>query len=247
MIFQKKEVSGPQLEILYNAIPFSDEAQTKLNSLIEISKEPCSDNIANLLNRIKHLYQISINEQYDICELYEHVISSKAKQYLAYRIVQRYFRDSCFQASLEMLLLDCVAILKNNKDFKWLKDSYLFNGIDVRNVLAHGDPLLDSVGDILDPKDLPSELVKKMLQLFEDQKDIEALRDLWQKAKLKERAVDSGRCVLSRIWQEYSKLLKDPNDSETYNFLVSFLQIVPDPEINLISPFLEKVPDSEKN
>ncbi|CAL1286848.1 unnamed protein product [Larinioides sclopetarius] len=185
LIFEKKKVSDSQLKVLLEAIPFSDKSKSRLKPLIEISKGTCGNNLANLLNRIEHLHRISIDEQYDIRFLWERVKSSKAKQYLVYKIVQRYFREPSFQASMEILLFDCIEILRNYKPFKrfLLKDSYLFNGIDVRNVLAHGDPLLESIGDILDPKDLPSELVKKMLQLFDDRECIEALCDLWQKAK----------------------------------------------------------------
>ncbi|GBN87744.1 hypothetical protein AVEN_272222-1 [Araneus ventricosus] len=234
LIFEKNKVSDSQLNVLFEVIPFSDKAKSTLNSLIEICKCPCGDNLANLLNRIKHLYQMSVNEQYDILYLWERVKSFKAKQYLVYKIVQRYFRESSFQASLEMLLFDCVGILKNNEDLKyfWLKDSYLFNGIDVRNVLAHGDPLLESIGDILDPKDLPSELVKKMLQLFEDRECIEALCDLWQKAKLSDKIPDNSsdwhklkeRIVGCTRWQDFSKLLaEDPEDFETCDAVISFL------------------------
>ncbi|XP_055940145.1 uncharacterized protein LOC129969549 [Argiope bruennichi] len=221
-IFEKKKVSGSQLKFLYKTIDFSNETKSTLNSLIETSKCPCGDSLENLLNRINYLYQISIDEQFDIRFLWERAKSPQAKRYLVYKIVQRYFREPSFQASLEMLLFDCIAILKQNEDFKsfWLKDSFLFNGIDVRNVLAHGDPLLESVGDLLDPKDFASELVKKMLQLINDRDSIEALSDLWKKAtesgvipenspeccKLKECIVRCER------WKDYSKLLaEDPN------------------------------------
>ncbi|KAF8793444.1 hypothetical protein HNY73_004923 [Argiope bruennichi] len=199
-----------------------DNLFLKAKSVQKTSKCPCGDSLENLLNRINYLYQISIDEQFDIRFLWERAKSPQAKRYLVYKIVQRYFREPSFQASLEMLLFDCIAILKQNEDFKsfWLKDSFLFNGIDVRNVLAHGDPLLESVGDLLDPKDFASELVKKMLQLINDRDSIEALSDLWKKAtesgvipenspeccKLKECIVRCER------WKDYSKLLaEDPN------------------------------------
>ncbi|GBN40144.1 hypothetical protein AVEN_125109-1 [Araneus ventricosus] len=241
LIFEKKKVSDSQLKVLFEVIPFTDKARSTLNSLIEIFKSPCGNNLANLLNRIKHLYEMSIDEQYDIRFLWERAKSSKAKQHLVYKIVQRYLREPSFQVSMEMLLFDCFAILKNNEDFRyfWKKDSFLFNGIDLWNVLACGDPLLESIGDILDPKDLPSELVKKMLQLFEDRECIETLCDMWQKEKQSEKIPDNSsewykskeRIVCCARWQDYSKLLaEDPKDFEICEAVVSFLKNVTEPK-----------------
>ncbi|CAL1286846.1 unnamed protein product [Larinioides sclopetarius] len=236
-IFEKNKVSESQLKLLHEEIPFSVESKKILDAIIEISKGPCGDNLANLLNRIEHLYRISVDEQFDIRFLWERVKSPKAKQYLVYKIVQRYFREPSFQAALETLLFDCVGILKNNEDFRyfWLKDSYLFNGIDVRNVLAHGDPLVESIGDILDPKDLPSELVKKMLQLFEDRECIEALCNLWMRVKETKKAPDKDwykareRVFRCCRWENYSKLLVEKPKDVT-DAVLSFLKNVPEPK-----------------
>lgn len=220
-IFEKKYVSESKLQLLYEEIEFSDKTKTKLSALMENSKKPEDDNIANLLNRICKLKKLSFDDRYEVAFLWEKAKSYKTKKYLVYKIVQRYFRESIFQASLEILWFDCVTILEEVDDFKdfWVKTSYLFNGIDVRNVLAHGDPLLESIG-ILDPRDFPSELVNKVLQLFEDYESIKALHDLWKHKKpthAYEECAQCNRlkkCITCCIrWDKYSKLLtKNPKD-----------------------------------
>ncbi|CAL1286845.1 unnamed protein product [Larinioides sclopetarius] len=237
LIFEKRKVSDSQLRTLYEAIPFSDKTKSSLESLIEISQNPCGDNLSNLLNRVDYLYDISINERSDVRFLWERAKSSKAKQHLVDKIVQRYFREPPFQLAIEMLLFDCVEIVKNKEDFNrfWLKHSYLFNGIDLRNVLDFADPLVESIGNVLDPKDLPSELVKKMLHLFEDRECIETLRELWQKEKCSDHSAEwyklKERIVCCPRWEQYCKLFAgDPKDSEICEAVISFLKNVTEPK-----------------
>ncbi|GFY46368.1 uncharacterized protein TNIN_67071 [Trichonephila inaurata madagascariensis] len=221
LIFEKKYVSESKQKLLFQVIEFSDKTKMKLLALIENSKKPENDNIANLLNRIGKLKKLSFDERDDIADLWERAKSHKTKKYLVYKIVQRYFRESTFQVSLEMLWFDCVTILEEVDDFKdfCLKTSYLFNGIDVRNVLAHGDPLLESIGGILDPRDFPSELVNKMLQLFEDYESIQALHDLWKHKKPTHLCEGCAQCnrlkkciTCCPRWDKYFKLLTENPD-----------------------------------
>ncbi|GFT07035.1 uncharacterized protein NPIL_520231 [Nephila pilipes] len=233
LIFEKKYVSESKLQLLYKEIKFSDKTKVKLSELMKNSKKLEDDNIGNLLNRISKLKKIAIDDRSDVQFLWEKAKSPQTINYIVYKIVQRYFRESTFQASLEMLWFDCVTILEEVGDFKdfGVKTSYLFNGIDVRNVLAHGDPLLESIGGILDPRDFPSELVKKMLHLLEDYESIKALHDIWKKMKLL-HAHDFSKnddcktlresIIRSRRWRKYFKLLtKNPKDSQTLEAFLS--------------------------
>ncbi|GFR28145.1 uncharacterized protein TNCT_55521 [Trichonephila clavata] len=83
-----------------------------------------------------------------------------------------------------MLLSDCMNIL-NTKDLKelWLKTTNLFNGISLRNFIAHGNPLLESFGRLLDPNDLPFELVGKMLNLVSDEPTIDCMQQILDKTE----------------------------------------------------------------
>ncbi|GIY33022.1 uncharacterized protein CDAR_514831 [Caerostris darwini] len=239
LIFAKKYVSQSKLQLMHNEIGFTDNTKKKLSKLMENSKPLDGDNLANLLNCINSLKKICIDERHDINFLWENAKSKKTKEYLGCKIVHRYFQEYTFQASIEMLLFDCVSILEKVDDFEsfCLKTSYLFNGIDVRNVLAHGDPLLESIGGILDPQDFPLELVKKMLQLFEDQASIIALHDLWQKRKQimdSSSLLDNSECIQLKEkiiccedWGKYFKLIltKDleKNEKLIYEKIVTFL------------------------
>ncbi|GIX87059.1 uncharacterized protein CEXT_161931 [Caerostris extrusa] len=78
-----------------------------------------------------------------------------------------------------MLLFDCMTILKRKELQKlWIKTTNLFNGVSLRNVLAHGHPLLESLGRLLDPYDLPSQLVEKMLELISDGDCIDCIQQI---------------------------------------------------------------------
>ncbi|GFY60351.1 uncharacterized protein TNIN_442841 [Trichonephila inaurata madagascariensis] len=73
----------------------------------------------------------------------------------------------------------------NTKDLKelWLKTTNLFSGISLRNVIAHGNPLLESLGTLLDPNDLPSELVRKMINLIRDEPVVDCMQQILEKAE----------------------------------------------------------------
>ncbi|CAL1262277.1 unnamed protein product [Larinioides sclopetarius] len=89
------------------------------------------------------------------------------------------------RASLELLLFDCMNILKTSPSLRrlWLKANELFTGACLRNILSHGDPILEIVGGSLDEGDLPSHFIDKMLELIEDGDALQILSDLWMKEK----------------------------------------------------------------
>ncbi|GIY56148.1 hypothetical protein CEXT_135361 [Caerostris extrusa] len=66
---------------------------------------------------------------------------------------------------------------KKRKGLKilWKKLSGLFAGIHLRNVLSHGNVLLENISLHLDQDDLPLNLIEKMLELINDGPALAAL------------------------------------------------------------------------
>lgn len=93
----------------------------------------------------------------------------------------KYKNELLFRLSFEMLLSDIFNIFKechmNNLLFKPDK---LLTSINLRIVLAHGDPILEVLGDALDPYDFPSALLEKALAVVKAGPSIEALDKLFR-------------------------------------------------------------------
>lgn len=174
------------LEQMCKRLKFPQDIKTELFSLILGEKKKANENrLKSLLNRIKLLREILIEESFNISELWNKAKDRKTQQYAKYKIVQRFVRDPTVQASVEMLLADCMNLLGKKTDMEtlWIKASSLFSGINLRNVLGHGNPTLETVGKLLDPNDLPSVLVEEMLGLIRDETVITAMYDLSLKTK----------------------------------------------------------------
>ncbi|CAH0693944.1 unnamed protein product [Spodoptera exigua] len=93
--------------------------------------------------------------------------------------VQRYKLDLEFRFMLEMLLTDIDNII-NNKKYVSRKCNKLLEGIILRNVLDHGNPFLEVIGDVLDRHELPEELLSKAKSFAEDLEAVKALYALYQ-------------------------------------------------------------------
>ncbi|GIY69267.1 hypothetical protein CDAR_235561 [Caerostris darwini] len=131
---------------------------------------------------------------------------------------ERYKKRHVIQVSLEMLLFDCFNILKKRKELKilWKKLSGLFTGIHLRDVLSHGDVLLENISLHLDQDDLPSNLIEKMLELIKDAPALAALSRVWRDTKPlddEEFELEISKSELSNKiqkcprWKEYMFLL----------------------------------------
>ncbi|XP_022830244.1 uncharacterized protein LOC111359047 [Spodoptera litura] len=92
--------------------------------------------------------------------------------------VQRYKRDPEFRFVLEMLLSDIENIINNNKHNS-RKSGKLLEGIVLGNVLDHGNPFLEVIGDIFDCHELSRELLSKAKNFAEDQNTVQALYALF--------------------------------------------------------------------
>ncbi|GFT75677.1 uncharacterized protein TNCV_5059821 [Trichonephila clavipes] len=197
------EISKKECNLFCEKLTLADDSKTILLKLIRGQKSKVKGNMFEFFrNRIKLLKKILIDENEGIKELWEKAASLRRNRYLHDKLVQIYINDSEVQASVEMLLSDCMNIL-NTKDLKelWLKTTKLFNGISLRNVIAHGNPLLESLGRLLDPNDLPFELVGKMINLIRD-----------------EPIVDSMQQILEKTEYQFPKFMEFMNDDEDEQF-----------------------------
>ncbi|KAG8183560.1 hypothetical protein JTE90_003905 [Oedothorax gibbosus] len=169
-----------QYEDICNGLKLPDSSRDILRKIIKGKKWDAQEKgLYFLRNRIKQLKAIFIDDDASIKKLWESALSTRRKSYVQERLVHVYLNDPGTQAAVEMLLFDCMIILKTT-DLKDLcrKTTNLFNGINLRNVLAHGNPLLESLGRLLDPRDLPSELVRKMIDLISDLEVIDCMVDI---------------------------------------------------------------------
>ncbi|WP_264377974.1 ankyrin repeat domain-containing protein [Wolbachia endosymbiont (group B) of Philonthus cognatus] len=137
------------------------------------------------------------------------------------QLVLRYMHDKKFRALVELLLIDLMNILKESKQKKSLnKISKLLAEINLRNILEHGNPLLEIVGNVLDSNDLPTELISKALTFTEDEKSINALCALIGEdidpVKIKNNQIDMlsqerqnlvNELKKANKWQDYLKLI----------------------------------------
>ncbi|GFT17852.1 uncharacterized protein NPIL_150801 [Nephila pilipes] len=179
------EINKGDCNIFCDRLQIPDECRKTLLQLISGNVPKISGNMFEFFrHRIKLLKKILIDENENIKELWENATSLRKKKYLHDKLVQIYVSDPEIQASVEMLLSDCMNIL-NTKDLKklWLKTNNLFNGISLRNVISHGNPLLETLGRLLDPNDLPFELVGKMIQLISDEPAIDCMQQILEQTK----------------------------------------------------------------
>ncbi|GFY46362.1 uncharacterized protein TNIN_67031 [Trichonephila inaurata madagascariensis] len=139
-----------------------------------------------LLNRISHIRAILIDGDEEISQLWNWGKSEGMKAHVRYLMAQRYWKERDVRASLEMLLFDCMNILKTRDSLShlWTKANNLFTGASLRDVLSHGNTILETVGSFLDKDDLPSHFIEKMLELIEDSEALQCFSDLWEKSKL---------------------------------------------------------------
>ncbi|XP_035220238.1 uncharacterized protein LOC118193292 [Stegodyphus dumicola] len=238
-IFNGESIGGKEFETLCNVIPFSSENKRKLSVAVLGNKQVAAhrDACSNLLDRIHHLKTLVIEANSDIRNLWDNARNWKTKQYTTHKVVQLYMRDPKFQASIETLLFDCMNITRNKRlGCLWKKSSSLFNGINLRNVLAHGSPILENLGQLLDPEDVPSSLVNEILQLIADEDAITAMRDLHRLTKetfgnvMKQDENDEHKELRDRVkicdnWEKYFPLLNG-NMKESSSSIGSSISVV---------------------
>ncbi|KAJ8715899.1 hypothetical protein PYW08_013184 [Mythimna loreyi] len=141
------------------------EELNKYKSIENLSTSPTFDAIKELDDSYKQKKEpfdktfliIRGNELKDM--LHEQHIPLEQKE-----ILLKYNNDQKFRFKLEMVLSDIANLLKETGT-NMEKSEMLLRGIDLRNVLQHGNPFLDVLADVFDPYDLSSGLVSKAQNL----------------------------------------------------------------------------------
>ncbi|KAG8176863.1 hypothetical protein JTE90_027167 [Oedothorax gibbosus] len=227
------EVGKKQNEYICNGLKLPDTSRNILSKIIKGKKRDDQEKeggLSFLRNRIKQLKAIFIDADASIKKLWESARSTRKKSHVQERLVHVFLKVPLTQVAVEMLLFDCMIILKTT-DLKDLcrKTTNLFNGINLRNVLAHGNPLLESLGRLLDPTDLPSELVRKMIDLISDLDVIDCMVDILDKIghvfetfhQFMNESEDDGfkeireKIASSHNWKSYAKLILRQQASTT--------------------------------
>lgn len=180
-----------------------------------------------LIDRIGKLKTILIFEDENISFMWK---SGKwqndvdVEKHMKLLMVQRFIMEKDVRASLEMLLFDCLNLLEREKlKNLWEKSNDFFNGANLVDVLGHGNIILQTVGSLLIPEDLPSEFIESVVELMKDRDSLQALSELWKKTKLCKRKTfleelnsdkkDEFTCLRRRIRKcgvradEYAELL----------------------------------------
>ncbi|CAD0200994.1 unnamed protein product [Chrysodeixis includens] len=94
---------------------------------------------------------------------------------------RKYTNNRKFRLLFEMLLSDIFNIfIECDMKNLFFKPDKLLTSINLRVVLAHGDPILEVLGDVLDPYDFPNALLSKALAIVEAGPCIEALENLYR-------------------------------------------------------------------
>ncbi|KAG8190339.1 hypothetical protein JTE90_014443 [Oedothorax gibbosus] len=146
-------------------------------------------NLECLLDRIHHLKSILIDEDEEIQIMWRWGKSSEIQKHTRHLMGQRYILEGDVRGSLEMLIFDCFNILsKKDLEDLWKKATNLFSGVSLRDVLAHGSTMMEVVGGLLDPEDLPSQLIDKMLKLIEDEEVLQTMSDQFKDKKILDQA-----------------------------------------------------------
>ncbi|XP_038218336.1 uncharacterized protein LOC119836936 [Zerene cesonia] len=100
------------------------------------------------------------------------------KQHRDFFVVQ-YKYNAQFRICLEMILIDLLNISAKCKRIATIqKQNKLLTEINMRNVLAHGNALLEVIGEVLDTNDLPGEIINKSFEFVEDLESVQAIYDL---------------------------------------------------------------------
>ncbi|CAL1279935.1 unnamed protein product [Larinioides sclopetarius] len=203
VMVESVKIDKKECELLCKKLEIPDKSKDILMKLVPGQNVKVPGNQFQFLrNRIRMLKHILIEENNAIKQLWERATTPRRKMHVKEKVIQLYLNNSEIQASVETLLYDCMIIL-SSKELKklWKKTTNLFNGINLKNVLAHGHPLLESLGRLLDPYDLPSEMVEKMLKLISD-----------------ECLIDCMQQILEQSGTDFSGFMKIMNDEEDEQF-----------------------------
>ncbi|XP_071042405.1 uncharacterized protein [Parasteatoda tepidariorum] len=133
-----------------------------------------------LIDRVKKFERILINSQENVRYLWLKSDNDAIKQHVKILMCERFLNERETRVSLEMLLFDCLNILKDKElQELWEKTINMFNGINLRDFLSHGSPVVELVVNFLEPEDLPMTFIQKILELISDKEVLISLSELW--------------------------------------------------------------------
>ncbi|GBM31938.1 hypothetical protein AVEN_74240-1 [Araneus ventricosus] len=229
MMMESQELDESECEILCRKLEMPDSAKDILLKLVPTQNK--EGNLFEFLrNRIKTLKSILIDDNKSVQQLWERATTPRKRMHVTEKIVQLFLNDSATQASVEMLLSDCKTILRS-KDLTqlWKKTTNLFNGINLRNVLVPDCiPQLKSLGRLLDPYDLASEIVEKMLQLISDENVMDCMQQI-----LDQSGTD---------FSDFMQIMDDEKNEQLKNLREQILDCDHWEEYALLIPFSEVRP-----
>lgn len=176
-IFKENSVKEKELELLCKRIPLPCDIRGKLGKFIKgTQKKTVGNRLSHLLNRIINLEKVLIGEENTAFDLW---ISENL--FLEKHIFNRFVEDRHAKLATEMLIFDCMNLFKKKLD-EWEKSSGLFQGIDLRNIIAHEDVVIQNICEWFDPSDLPSDIVRTVISFLKDKPIIVAILELYEKA-----------------------------------------------------------------
>ncbi|KAJ0171554.1 hypothetical protein K1T71_013104 [Dendrolimus kikuchii] len=147
-------------EKIKNNIPIPGADRNKLCSL-KLDKESirvirCLDMGANRDSKLQYCFENRIKFLKCLLENTDNNVKDLAL---------RYKHDEKFRLTLEMLLIDIMNVLKHIKETDALtKQNKMYTDANIRNILEHSEPVLEVIGQALDPNDFATELAEKALE-----------------------------------------------------------------------------------
>ncbi|KAF8770396.1 hypothetical protein HNY73_017934 [Argiope bruennichi] len=181
-----------------------------------------------LIDRISRLKKILIFEDEDISYLWKSgrwERNPEIEKRIKYLMMQRYFNEKDLRSSLEMLLFDCMNVLKKPKLITlWKKANYMFIGANMVQFLAHGNPVAESITALLYPEDMPSEIINEIFELIKDEMPLRALSELWEKAKVGNETIFKN-IVSETKKDKWSRLRRCIMSSARWELYMSFLPL----------------------
>ncbi|CAH0584527.1 unnamed protein product [Chrysodeixis includens] len=134
----------------------------------------------------------------------------------------RFKRDQTFHVVLEMLLADIANVLSKCRVCLMKKTGKMLTGIDLGNVLDHGNPFLDVISDVFDSRDFSTELLKKAFMFAKDGDAIKALYKLFSENVSHETIKRDDRRTLTDDQKKNLDVLKQ---SENFDILIKLCYV----------------------
>lgn len=137
------------------------------------------------------------------------------------QLIKKCKQDPQFRMELEMLMADIGNVLSNcNKEKRIMtKSTQLLKGIDLGDVLDHGNPFLEMLGSFFDSHELVEAYLSKAKEIADDRQAIEALYELF-KSNVDLSIIEKGdRNNMNAVQKTQYDLFRKSKHWETYKVL----------------------------